>query len=153
VILRSESCETHDHILLSQIRDSPNLEGQVPLFISPRNLVAQLYLQALGSLVFASYDSATVGGTLPRLHTGSWMLAIQSRGGPNRKHHPQQLYCYRRLPSDSPDILDVFIGRYQATHVPYHSRYIATVLQVIWNIFFRNQKHQGTPEPTAGGSA
>jgi hypothetical protein len=30
---------THDHILLSQIRDSPNLEGQVPVFVSPRNSV------------------------------------------------------------------------------------------------------------------
>jgi hypothetical protein len=29
VNLRSESRGTHDHILLSQIRDSPNLEGQV----------------------------------------------------------------------------------------------------------------------------
>jgi hypothetical protein len=29
-ILRSESRGTHDHILLSQIRDSPNLEGWVP---------------------------------------------------------------------------------------------------------------------------
>jgi hypothetical protein len=35
VILRSESFGTHDHILLSQIRESPNLEGQVPVFISP----------------------------------------------------------------------------------------------------------------------
>jgi hypothetical protein len=35
VILRSESCGTHDHILLSQIRDSSNLEGQTPVFISP----------------------------------------------------------------------------------------------------------------------
>jgi hypothetical protein len=26
-ILRSKSCRTHDHILLSQIRDSPSLEG------------------------------------------------------------------------------------------------------------------------------
>jgi hypothetical protein len=42
VILRSESRGTHDHILLSQIRDSPNLEGQVPIFISPRDRVAQL---------------------------------------------------------------------------------------------------------------
>jgi hypothetical protein len=31
---------------------------------------------------------ATVGGTLPRLHTGSVILVIQSRGGPNRKHLP-----------------------------------------------------------------
>jgi hypothetical protein len=43
VILRSELRRTHDHILLSQIRDSPNLEGKVPVFISPRNRVAQLY--------------------------------------------------------------------------------------------------------------
>jgi hypothetical protein len=47
VILRSESRRTHDHILMSPIRDSPNLEGQVPVFISPRNRVAQLYSQAL----------------------------------------------------------------------------------------------------------
>jgi hypothetical protein len=39
------------------IRDSPNLEGQVPAFISPRNGVAQLYPRALCSLFVASYDS------------------------------------------------------------------------------------------------
>jgi hypothetical protein len=43
VILGPESCGIRDHILLSQIRDSPNLEGQVPVFISPRNRVARLY--------------------------------------------------------------------------------------------------------------
>jgi hypothetical protein len=57
VILRSESRGTHDHILLSQIRDSPNLEDQIPVFISPRNRVARLYSQALCSLYVASYDS------------------------------------------------------------------------------------------------
>jgi hypothetical protein len=41
VILRSESRGTRAHILLSQIRDSPNLESQVPVFISPRKRVAQ----------------------------------------------------------------------------------------------------------------
>jgi hypothetical protein len=51
LVLRSESRGTHDHILLSQIPDSPNLEGQVPVFISPRNRVAWLYPQALGSLL------------------------------------------------------------------------------------------------------
>jgi hypothetical protein len=40
-ILRSVSRWTHDHILLSQIQDSPNLEGRVPVLISPRNRVAQ----------------------------------------------------------------------------------------------------------------
>jgi hypothetical protein len=39
-ILRSKSRGTHNQIFLSQIRDSPNLEGQVPVFISPRNRVA-----------------------------------------------------------------------------------------------------------------
>jgi hypothetical protein len=39
------------------IGNSPNLEGQVPVFISPRNRVAQLYPRALGSLSAASYDS------------------------------------------------------------------------------------------------
>jgi hypothetical protein len=42
------------HILLSQIEDSPNLEDQVPVFISCRKRVVQLYPQALGSLFVAS---------------------------------------------------------------------------------------------------
>jgi hypothetical protein len=50
VLLRCESHGTHEHILLSQIRDFPNMEGQVPVFISPRNRMVQLYPQALGSL-------------------------------------------------------------------------------------------------------
>jgi hypothetical protein len=67
VILGSKSCETHDHILLSQVWDSPNLEGQFPVFISPTNRVAQ----ALGSLFLASYDSrGSGGGICPHLHTG-----------------------------------------------------------------------------------
>jgi hypothetical protein len=59
VIFRSESCGAHGHILLSQIRDSSNLEGQVPVFIYPRNRVARLYPQELGCLYVASYDSQT----------------------------------------------------------------------------------------------
>jgi hypothetical protein len=35
VILRSEPRGTRDHILLSHIRDSPNLEGQVPYLYLP----------------------------------------------------------------------------------------------------------------------
>jgi hypothetical protein len=38
------------YILLSQIWDSPTLEDQVRVFISPRNRVARLYPQALGFL-------------------------------------------------------------------------------------------------------
>jgi hypothetical protein len=44
----SESHGTHDHILLSQIKDSSDVEDQVFVFISPRDRVAQLYPQALG---------------------------------------------------------------------------------------------------------
>jgi hypothetical protein len=69
VIIVSASRGTHEHILLSQIRDSPNLEGQVYIFISPRNRVAQRYPQALGSLSIASYDSQGHGGVRNRLHT------------------------------------------------------------------------------------
>jgi hypothetical protein len=39
------------------ICDSPKLEGQVPVFISPRNRVTQLYPRTLGSLFVAPYDS------------------------------------------------------------------------------------------------
>jgi hypothetical protein len=78
VTLGSESRGTHDHILLSQILDSPNLEGQVHVFISPRNRVAQLYPQALGSFFVAFYDSKGYGGGIrPCLQTG--------RGDPKSK--------------------------------------------------------------------
>jgi hypothetical protein len=71
VILRSESRGTHDHILLSQIQDSPKLEDQVPMFISQRNRVAQLYPQELGALCVASDDSQGYGGGIwPCCHTG-----------------------------------------------------------------------------------
>jgi hypothetical protein len=62
---------------LSQIRGSPNLEGQVPVFISPRNRVAQLYSQPLGSLFVASNDLQGYGGGIRlRLHMGSsWLTS------------------------------------------------------------------------------
>jgi hypothetical protein len=37
----SESRGTRDHILLSQIRDSPNLEGQVPLSVGAEYIAVQ----------------------------------------------------------------------------------------------------------------
>jgi hypothetical protein len=71
VILGSESHGTYGHILLSQVQDSPNLEGQVPIFITPRKKVAQLYPRALGSLFVASYDSQGYSGVIRiRLHVG-----------------------------------------------------------------------------------
>jgi hypothetical protein len=80
-ILRSESRGTHDHILLSQIRDFPNLEGQVPVFISPRNRVARLYPQALGLNLLLQI-----------------ITVITYRHGPRRKHRLQQFrYCCMRI--------------------------------------------------------
>jgi hypothetical protein len=71
VTLESESQRTSDHILLSQIRHSSNLEGHFPVFISPRNRVAQVYPQALGSLFVASYHSqGYVGSIGTRLRAG-----------------------------------------------------------------------------------
>jgi hypothetical protein len=78
VILGSESRGTHDHILLSQIRDSPNMEGQVPVFISPRKRVAKLYSQTPYSIFVASYDSQSYGGGIRAgLHTG-WRVLVQT---------------------------------------------------------------------------
>jgi hypothetical protein len=74
IILGSQSRGTHDHILLSQIRDSPNLEGQVLAFTFLRNKVAQLYPRPLRSLHVAYFDSHGYGGGIrTRLHTGSWL--------------------------------------------------------------------------------
>jgi hypothetical protein len=59
----------HEHILLSHIRDSPNLEGQVLVFIFPTNRMAQIYPQALGSF-YASYMSQVCGRVIPtNLHS------------------------------------------------------------------------------------
>jgi hypothetical protein len=58
------------------IWDSPNLEGQVPVFISPKNKVVQLYPRALRSLFIASYDSQGYGGDiLTLLHKGQCILS------------------------------------------------------------------------------
>jgi hypothetical protein len=80
VILTSDFRGTHDQILLSHIRDSPNLEGQVPVIRSPRKRVVLLQLQALNSLFYASYDSRGYGGGIrPHLHTdSSWALTTRT---------------------------------------------------------------------------
>jgi hypothetical protein len=80
VILKSESRETHDHILLSQIRDTLSLEAQAVVFISLRTSVARLYPQALGSLFVASYYSQDYGGgTDPTENTAFHIYSIVFR--------------------------------------------------------------------------
>jgi hypothetical protein len=47
------------------------MEGQVPVFISPRNRMAQLYPQAVESFFVASYDAQNHGGGIGiRLNAG-----------------------------------------------------------------------------------
>jgi hypothetical protein len=46
------------------IRDSTNLKGHVPVFITPRYRVTQLYPQQLVSFFVASYDSQGYGGVI-----------------------------------------------------------------------------------------
>jgi hypothetical protein len=55
----------------------PSLEDQVPVFISLRNMVTQLYSRALGSLSVASYDSQSYGrGIVTRHHTGKFRCSV-----------------------------------------------------------------------------
>jgi hypothetical protein len=104
VILRPECRGTHGHILLSQIRDSHNMEGQVPVFISPRNRVAQLYAQALGPfssspttrrVTVEVFDPAS---TLVTDSTELLVFVIQPRHRPHRERiiHYCLFYSFRR---------------------------------------------------------
>jgi hypothetical protein len=45
----------------------PTLQGQVSVFIPLRNRVTQLYIQALGPIFFASYESQDYGGGIRTL--------------------------------------------------------------------------------------
>jgi hypothetical protein len=69
----------------------PNLEGQVPAFIFPRNRVAQIYPRALGSLSIVSYDLQGYGGGIPPcLHTGELLLfsIVQSHSRIHQAAYP-----------------------------------------------------------------
>jgi hypothetical protein len=81
VILGSESRRTRDHILLSKIWDSPNLEGQ-----SLRNGVTLLFIQTLGvtetesqSYVATNFQSADyLGVGHPSRHMARFLLLSDS---------------------------------------------------------------------------
>jgi hypothetical protein len=97
---KKRSCRNFRYSLLSQIRDYPNLEGQVPVFKSPRNMVAHLYPQALGSIFVVSYDSQGYGGGIrTRLHTSLCELtsklcpAYNPSARTNRKHSSFIVAC------------------------------------------------------------
>jgi hypothetical protein len=98
VIVRSESRGTHDYILLSQIRDSPNLEGQVPVFISPKNRVASPRHWVSFSLP-PTTRRATVKVFDPASTRDISSLTCLVRARfvafviPHRKHRHQRLFC------------------------------------------------------------
>jgi hypothetical protein len=76
VILVSESRATHDYILLSQNRDSPNLEGEVPVLISPGIgwvCCLQLVLVLASAVILVSESRAT----------HDYILLSQNRDPPN----------------------------------------------------------------------
>jgi hypothetical protein len=55
----------------SLLHPTPNLEDQVPVFMSPNERTAQLYSQAPGSLFFPFYYSQGYGASiLTHLHAG-----------------------------------------------------------------------------------
>jgi hypothetical protein len=97
--------------------------------------VARLYPQALVSLFVVYYVSLGYGGGIrPRLHTNH----IENIVSIVTVH--QYLDCFLRsrcrgnpfaeqLSSHTPGIVDVFTGRYQATHVPSRDHCIATSIQ------------------------
>jgi hypothetical protein len=71
VILGSESGGTHDHILLSQIRDRSIMKGQVPVFMPPGTEWPSYTPQAPGSLFGTYHASQGYSGSIrTRLHRG-----------------------------------------------------------------------------------
>jgi hypothetical protein len=98
VTLGSKSRRTRDYIL----RDSPNLECQVPVFISPRKTMAQLYFRALDSFSVNSYDSQGYGwDILTCLHTGYLWSQCQSPIVPSPltcpRHIPHTKHCFQQF--------------------------------------------------------
>jgi hypothetical protein len=68
------------------LRPTPNLEDQIPVFMSPSDRVTQLYPQAPGSLSVAFYDSQGYGGGIPtRLGRAVAQALASHRGGPGSR--------------------------------------------------------------------
>jgi hypothetical protein len=84
---------THDRILLSQIQDSPNLEGQVPVFISPRNRVTRLYPPGTAFLFRRLLRPAGLWWNYSNCPSLALVVLITLLHGPGRKHRFQQYLC------------------------------------------------------------
>jgi hypothetical protein len=66
---------TNDHILLSQVSDSPTSRARFPYsYTFPRKRVAELYPHALRSLFVVSYGSQSYGGGNRTAYTWGWTV-------------------------------------------------------------------------------
>jgi hypothetical protein len=81
----------------------PQPGGPGPVYIYPRNRVAQLYTQTLGSLFVASYDSQGYGGGIrTRLHVGNASSHVGQYA--SLSWHKASMWCLR------PDLYFFFIS-------------------------------------------
>jgi hypothetical protein len=87
---------THDRILVSQIRDSPNLEGKLPVFISLLSQGGPVIPPGTGFPVSRLLRLAERGGGIrTSLHVGSTphsrkCIAIKFQHG---RHRSKEFYC------------------------------------------------------------
>jgi hypothetical protein len=89
-------------------------------------------------LVFSSQTDFQLNWTALHCTALSGVFTTWPWGGSNRKHYLQQSFycCHGRLLSNISDTVDVFIGCYQARHVPSHECCIATVLYITILLWF-----------------
>jgi hypothetical protein len=104
--------------LLSQNRDFPKLYGQVPVFISPRNMVVQLHPQVLGSLYVASYDSQDYGGSIRTRLENVYIVACSL--------FARKTTCPQLFPSSDFFTIDYLHGCYLAMSLPLLTDFVGT---------------------------
>jgi hypothetical protein len=93
VILRLESHEDHDHILLSQIRDSLNLEGKVPAIISPRNCIPLSSAPTTRRATVEVFKPASPLAERIQVLGRTYRLISMIRYRQHRKRRVQQFFC------------------------------------------------------------
>jgi hypothetical protein len=96
VILRSESRGTHEHILLSQIRGSPNLEGEVPVFISPQEQGGPIIPPGI-EFPSAPFNSSAGRRLGTRLHWTKFCTATANFGTLPYNHFARTMQKTKRL--------------------------------------------------------
>jgi hypothetical protein len=135
VILGLNSRWTRDHILLSQIRDAPNLKDQVPVFLSPRNRVAQFYTPGTGFSFRRLLRLAGLGNRVEnRVSEKSQIILLSEyRGDSICRLLWQQLQAIPIKPSELQN------DKHFMTAIALYTQYKGRVSQGVeesWHIFF-----------------